>query len=165
VTAWPKPPLAGFSVNVRLFRLRSVMSSMPSSSAQTPKPKLRSVPFLMVMGKALRTEVPVKKPIPTATVGPELPLPVRVNPFRSITTGPDMAVDTVIAGTTTLVDGEKVKFPVRTYVPGAVMEKGKYEIGIVEVFAACVVASCVLAACAAALIIRPSAAVRSILVG
>lgn len=42
------------------------------------------------------------------------------------------------------------------------MGYGKYEMGIVEVFAGCVVASCVLAACAeSALIIRLNAAVSS----
>jgi hypothetical protein len=42
------------------------------------------------------------------------------------------------------------------------MEKGKYEIGMVEVevFAACVVVSCVLAACAVSTLARLSAARR-----
>ena len=66
-------------------------------SAQTPKAKFARVPFLMVTGLVFETLVPAKKPIPIAMLSP--PPPVKVKPFRSRITGPDMEVEMVIAAT------------------------------------------------------------------
>ena len=82
-----------------------------------------------------------------------------VKPLKSRTTGPAIAVDILMAGTP-ITDG--VRFPVKTYVPGAVMLKGKEEILVVVDLATCAVTGCIGAACAvSALIIRLSDAVKS----
>ena len=67
----------------------------------------------MVIGLVLGTLVPAKVPIPKPRVLPALP--VRVNPFKSRITGPDIEVDIVIAATASPLGGEvKVKFRVTT---------------------------------------------------
>ena len=70
-------------------------------------------------------------------VGAELA--VMVNPLKSRTTGPVRAVEMLIADTPA---AELVKFPVRTYVPGAVMSKGNTEIWVLAGRAACSSAVC-----------------------
>ena len=74
-------------------------------SAQTPNPKFLIVPFRIVIGLVLGLVVPANVPIPTARVLSALP--VRVNPFRSRITGPDMEVAIVIAATASPLGGDE----------------------------------------------------------
>lgn len=114
-------------------------------SAQTPKETFVIVPLRTVIGNVLETGT--GPPIFTPVV---VPPPVKVNPFRSRMTAPGRFTGIVIA----VCPAGQVKFPLKTYVPGAGTVYGNFEILMVEDTAT----DC---ADAKALIVRTSAAIKN----
>ena len=66
-------------------------------NASMPTAKLLRLPFLTVIGKALATEGPTKKPPMPILAVTFAPFEVNVNPFRSRITGPERLVGTKMA--------------------------------------------------------------------